>query len=461
MSILNRTTRSVAVFFAAISIITSGCGGPATISNSTGPTSMREVPAVRLNYRYEGDVPAPTLEDAVASAEESRNPAVQADFDANRAQEQLDRTITSPDKKHIFAVYRTVTDLSFEFRLDAYSPEGKLLRKVTSDAMAVHFPDTIVWSPDSSSVAFVAMTRANATTLMPGSVNVPANATANTATNTAVNPAANTNTSIATDTNTQIPDANANTAPDATPTTAAPTPAAPTGILTFRSEQIYTCNADGGALKPLTQNEGLIYFYYVWSPDSSMLSALATTSREWRYLEVLSEGKGEAMVPLGRPRIVEKNGRERLLDDNLTAVHPVWSPDSAKVAVSFGTQIRVYDGGVNTPTQAAIPLRNQLLISSQAYDRDQQRKLQASNTTVDANGVTPTPEPDQPLTTLPDEKLLVSYNPIVEVAWTADDLLYFKTAYLKRMKIEADNVTSFSRWHRLALSPQVATTPVK
>ncbi len=461
MSILNRTTRSVAVLFAAISIVNIGCGGPANVSNKAGPTAMREVPAVRLNYRYEGDVPAPSIADALVSTEESRNPAVQADFDANRPQEQLDRTITSPDKKHVFAVYRTVTDLSFEFRLDAYSPEGKLLRKVTSDAMAVHFPDTIVWSPDSTSVAFVAMTRAAGATIMPGSVNVPANSATNTVTNSAVSSAVNTNSSIATDTSTQIPDANANTASDATPTAVAPTPPAPTGILTFRSEQIYTCNADGGALKPLTQNEGLIYFYYVWSPDSSMLAALATTAREWRYLEVLSEGKGEAMVPLGRPRIVEKNGRERLLDDNLTAVHPVWSPDSAKVAVAFGTQIRVYDGGVTAPTQAAIPLKNQLLISSQAYDKDQQRKLQASNTTLDANGVTPTPEPDEPLTTLPDEKSLVSFNPIVEVAWTADDLLYFKTAYLKRMKIEADNVTSFLRWHRLALSPQVVNTPVK
>ena len=439
MPILNRRTRTLAVFFVAINIVTTGCRPEITASNTAGPTAMREVPAVRLSYRYEGDVPAPTIETATA---EDRNPAVQADFDSNRPQEQLDRTITSPDKKHIFAVYRTVSDLGFEFRLDSYSPDGKLLKKVTSDAMAVHFPDTIIWSPDSSSVAFVAMIRATVSGTGAILTPAPANTAANTATTST--------------TNTVVPETNANVTTETVQPTAAPTPLAPTGILTFRSEQIYICNADGGALKPLTQNEGLIYFYYVWAPDSSMLAALATTAREWRYLEVLAEGKGEAMVPLGRPRIVEKNGRERLLDDNLTAVHPVWSPDAAKVSVAFGTQIRVYDAGVTTPTQAAIPLKNQLLISAQAYDRDQQRKLQASNTNVDANGVTPTPEPDQPLTTLPDEKLLVSFNPIVELTWTADDLLYLKTAYLKRMKNEADNVTSFTRWHRLALSPQVA-----
>ena len=50
----------------------------------------------------------------------------------------------------------------------------------------------------------------------------------------------------------------------------------------------------------------------------------------------------------------------------------------------------------------------------------------------------------------------IAHEPEVEVAWTAEDLLYAKTAYLKRMKNEADNVTSFSRWHRLVLSPQIA-----
>jgi hypothetical protein len=33
--------------------------------------------------------------------------------------------------------------------------------------MAVHYPDTIVWSPDSANVAFMAMTRAGQTTALP------------------------------------------------------------------------------------------------------------------------------------------------------------------------------------------------------------------------------------------------------------------------------------------------------
>ena len=138
-------------------------------------------------------------------------------------------------------------------------------------------------------------------------------------------------------------------------------------------------------------------------------------------------------------------------------MQPVWSPDSAKVAVAFDTQIRIYDAVGTNPTQAAISLRNQLLISSQAYDRDQQRQAQSSNTDVDTLANTATPI--QPLTTLPDEKLLVSYNPIVELAWTAEDLIYLKTAYVKRPINDPVGVTSFARWHRLALTSQVAASP--
>lgn len=396
---------------------------------------MRDVPAVRLNYKYEADVPPPTSQDNKAAADE-RNAAIQSDFDANRTFDLLERTIASPDKKHVLAVYRNIADVISEYRLDLYSPDGKLQKMLTSDPMAVHFPDTIVWSPDSNSLAFVAMVRAGG-----GPVATPAPAGAGSAPNG----------------NSNAPEDEANSNTSTPARTTAPTPATPTGILTFRTEQIYICAADGTGVRPVTENEGLIYFYYAWSPDSSMLAALATTAREWKYLEVIAGNKGEVMVPLGRPRIIEKNGRERRLDDNLTSVHPVWSPDSAKVAAAFDTQIHIYDANGTNPTQAAIPLRNQLLISSQAYDREQQRELQGSNNDANTQG-NPAVTPEQPLSTLPDEKLLVSYNPIVEIEWTADDLLYLKTAYVKRMKNEADNVTSFARWHRLALSAQATAS---
>lgn len=417
-------------------VVFSGCESSMFKQQNTAPPTVGSVPAVRLNFRYEADVPAPAA-DAGKTVAETRSEVVQAHFDNARPQEILDKTIPSPDKKRIVAVYHKASDYSSEYRLDMYSADGRLLKKMTSDTMAVHFPDTIVWSPDSTSLAFVAMIRVVAPDLglTPAPTPEPI-----------APPAGNSNTA---------PDANTD---PAIPAQAAPTPAAPTGILTFRTEQIYTCTADGAGVRAITENEGIIYFYYAWSPDSSMLVALAATAREWKYLEVMSASKGEALVPQGRPRVIEKNGRERRLDDNLTIVRPVWSADSTKVAAAFDTQVRIYDAAGVNPTQAAIPLRNQLLISSQQYDRNQQRIAQngGSDANVDANTQQPQATPDQPLSTLPDEKLLVSYNPIVEIAWTADDTLYLQTAYLKRMKNEADNVRSFSRWHRLIFTAQPA-----
>jgi hypothetical protein len=441
------------IFFSGL-LVFFGCQKSVLESPAVAPSTLRDVPALRLNFRYEADVPAPPEATKNTPAEE-RNAAVQADFDQNRAQELLDKTIVSPDRNRVLAVYHLPGDVQAEFRLDMYAADGKFLRRVTPDAMAVHFPDTIVWSPDSTTVAFVAMTRAGT----PGSAppNQPdANTAANTQTNSQTNSAANSQTNAQTnsaanaDANSAIADsdANANVAP---PVATAPTPVAPTGILTFRTEQIYTCGSDGDGIKPVTQNEGLIYFYYVWSPDSSMLASLAATYREWQFLQLQADQKGEQFAPLGRPRLVEKSGRERRLDDALTLVQPVWSPDSAKVAVAFDRQIRIYDAIGNNTTQAAVPLRNQLLLSSQSYDQELQRKEAAggdANAQTNANAA-----PNQP-TTLPDEASLVSFNPIIDLRWTTEEMLYFQTGYIKQMRNEADSARSYLRWHRLILSPQ-------
>lgn len=424
-----------------------GCSRNAVDLPSASPSALKDVPAVRLNYRYEPDVPPP--DPPKDAAKEERSAPAQNDFDANRPQEVLDQTLASPDAKRVLAVYHKASDMPSEFRLDMYTADGRILKKITADVMAVHFPDTIRWSPDSSTVAFVAMIRG-------ASIDETSTAPAPDPETSTASPNQNTNTTSSA----VVPDSNVNANIDGNAVTSAPTPVAPTGILTFRTEQIYICNSDGDGAKAITQNEGLIYFYYVWSPDSTMLAALAAKSIEWKYLNDRADQNGEIFVPVGRPRVIEKNGRERRLDDALTAVQPVWSPDSAKIACAFDNQIRIYDAAGNAPTQAAIPLRNHLLISSQIYDREQQTKLDAANTPADGNAnananvnANANSNAVQP-TTLPDEKTLVSYNPIVALNWTADDLLYFQTAYIKRMKNEADSVTSFQRWHRLVLTPQ-------
>lgn len=422
-------------------LIFCGCQRNILQSPTAAPATLRDVPALRLNFRFETDVPVPTVNQPAQT--EERNVAVQADFDQNRTQENLDKTLTSPDRQRVLAIYHRAGDSPSEFRLDMYSADGKLLRRITYDGMAVHFAETIVWSPDSNTVAFVAMIRANQSNPLPLPP-TPAENQANT------NSEANTEANVI---NTNA-DANANADANVNGNVAAPTasPAieAPKVVLTFRTEQIYICNREGAEIKPITQNEGLIYFYFVWSPDSSALAALAATYQEWNFLQYQAESKSELFTPAGRPRLVEKTGRERRLDDNLTIVRPVWSPDSAKIAVAFDKQVRIYDAIGDAPTQAAIPLRNQLLISSKAFDENLQRQLEgAENRNAPANT-------GQETATLPDENSLVSFNPIINFEWTADELLYLQTGYIKQMKNETDSARSYLRWHRLIFSPQAS-----
>jgi len=434
----SRRLSSIAKFlFLTSLLIYGGCQRNALQSPANNaPMSLRDVPALRLNFRFETDVPAPTVASPVQT--EEKNVAVQTDFDQNRTQEILDKTLTSPDKQRVLAIYRQSQDSPSEFRLDMYSPDGKLVRKITYDGMAVHFADTIVWSPDSSAVAFVAMIRGSQPNAAPSPS--PTDNQANT--NSEIDANANVENADANANINADADANANIAAQQTPVADAPKP-----VLTFRTEQIYICSREGVDLKPVTQNEGLIYFYFVWSPDSSALAALAAVGQEWNYLQYQAELKGEQFTPQGRPRLVEKNGRERRLDDNLTIVRPVWSPDSAKVAAAFDKQVRIYDAIGNQPTQAAIPLRNQLLISSKTFDENLQRQLEGAdgNTLTNANQAT---------ATLPDESSLVSFNPIISLEWTADDLLYLQTGYIKQMRNETDSARSYLRWHRLIFSPQ-------
>ncbi len=432
-----RITRKLLVFTLLLS--TAACQRNIFDSPTVAPSALRDVPALRLNFRYEADVPAPSDLAQAAPAEE-KNAAVQADFDANRPQEILVKTIVSPNKQRILTVYQRLGDPDASFRLDMYSGDAKFLRRVSPETMTVDFPDIIVWSPDSANVAFVAIAREGGLNSLTPLPNTNANTNSNTASNSAANVNANVNANN---------DANAETAPAATPALFGD--AAP-NVITFRTEQIYLCNSEGLDVKPITQNEGLIYYYFVWSPDSSMLVSLAATYQEWRVLQDRADRSGEVFVPLGRPRIVEKNGRERRLDDNLTSVRPVWSPDSAKVAVGFDKQqIRIYDAIGDQPTQAAIPLRNQLLISSQAFDRKVNNE---QNPQLDANTETnASTNPAQPSMTLPDERTLVSFQPIIALEWSADNMIYFQTGYVKLYRT-GDGARSSLRWHRLVLSPQ-------
>src|SRR4030095_7661448 len=80
-------------------------------------------------------------------------------------------------------------------------------------------------------------------------------------------------------------------------------------VASFYTEQIYICDRDGYALKPLTSRDGLIYFYFVWAPDGHAMAALACKENEWTARE------RQFKLTRGRPRFVAPDGTERLLDD--------------------------------------------------------------------------------------------------------------------------------------------------
>lgn len=363
------------------------------------PRQLRDVPARALAFKFQADIEPP----AELTAEEAKTvAAVQQDFDSRRKDDALLRTVLSPDGQRALALYGITDEPSQTFRIDLYSSDGNFLRNMTPPDLAVVFQDSVVWSPDGGMIAFVGRKslkpEASPTPLAEVEPLLP---TASPVPNPTIQPAF-----------------------------------APLAV--FSTEQVYLCNRDGYDLKPLTTREGLIYFALSWAPDSHVLAALACKESEWEMRE------REFKTPAGRPRLISPDGLERLLDDELSEVSPAWSPDSSKVATSFGVDIGIYDAAGKSPTQARIALRERLLSASTAFDE----RSQAAKPNSPSNKSGGTEAPAKTEVTLP-----FSFNPIVRIEWPAPDKLYVETAYIS---LRSELIKTFSRWHLLMLSPQAA-----
>ena len=352
------------------------------------PKVLRDVPARNLAYRLSPDVNAPPtdLDDPL----EKFGP-VATDFSTKRKDEALLRTVVSPDKRRVLALYRTADEPGSTFRIDLYNSDGQFLRNLVPPDIACVFQETVSWSPDGNFINFIAHKR-----VMPSPTPTP------------------------------------EFEPETSATPAAPAPSvgpmfAP--VASFYTEQIYICNRDGYDLKPLTAREGLIYFYFVWSPDATSLVALACKEEEWNVREQ------QYKLPAGRPRLIALDGSERLLDDALTDALPVWSPDASKIATAFDTDVAIYDAGGKTPTQSRIPLRDPLIEASVAFEAKSSTK-KAANAPATTSNVPP------------------SFNPIVRLDWRKPESLFFQTAFVRVMPSETIN--TFQRWHELTLSAQAA-----
>ena len=364
---------------------------------------MRDVPAARLAYRFSPDTEL--TPDSVIKQETKLKP-IQDDFDARRKADVLVRTVTSPDGQRALALYGTGETQEGEFRIDLYSVDGKFLRNLTPPELAGAFaspddniPAMVVWSPDGNYIAFIG--RKSLTPATPPGM-IPET--------------------------TAEPEPSASVAPVFAP------------VAVFDTEQIYVCNRDGFELRPLTTRNGLIYFYLAWAPDSHALVALACREDEWAVREK------ESKLPAGRPRIIETNGGERLLDDGLTEAGPVWSPDSSKVAAGLETEIKIYDAVAEPSTRASIPLRDPLLKASADYDA---KKLQSKSNTGE-NGESKSEGSSAQASQTGGTP--VSFNPIVRLLWSEEGTLFIQTAYVRVYGSEP--VVTFQRWHKLSLTIQ-------
>lgn len=353
------------------------------------PKFLRDVPSQRLAYRFEPDASAPSGSEI---QEQTIHPAVGGDFDTRRKDEALLRTIVSPDKQRVLAVYETADKQPGEFRIDLYNAEGNFLRNLTPPELSGAFSSSVKWSPDGQFIAFLGI---QDTTPPP----IP-----------------------------DLQDPLLKAPPGELPTPAVTPALQPVEV--FNTEQIYVCNRDGFDLKAITKRPGLIYFYLAWSPSDHTLVALACREDEWN-------SRSPELLPVGRPRLVYLTGFERLLDDRLTEALPVWSPDSAKVATAFEYELAIYDTSTDGPTSARIPLREPILAASVSYDREHIASKVTTAGSPAANGYDP-----------------LSFNPVVRLFWLQPERVYIQTGFVRIYSNEP--VSKHLRWHAINLSPQAA-----
>src|ERR1700687_426090 len=118
------------------------------------PLVMRDVPAQRLAYRFEADTGLPS--DIKTEDSNDKLAAVQTDFNTNRKDDALVRTVAPPDGQGALALYGIADEPNEAFRIDLYAADGRFLRNLTPPDLIGVFPETAAWSPDGNYITFIA-----------------------------------------------------------------------------------------------------------------------------------------------------------------------------------------------------------------------------------------------------------------------------------------------------------------
>jgi hypothetical protein len=419
-----RVAARTALLLLTAALVAAGCRQVKDAAGlSARPKTLRDVPAERLSFRFEADAKEESLPERLRRDEPDEPlPGVKTAFETQRTTDALIRTVPDTVNQRALALYGTseTSENNTDFRIDLYSAEGQFLRNILPHDLTGVFPAEVAWSPDSQNFAFSGIR--NPTTITP------------TPTPDAVPPPPGTQ-----------PQPLAPSMPDAAPTAVGPSIPS---VRTFRTEQVYVANRDGFELKPLTSREGLIYFKLAWSPDGRQLSALAC--KEDEYNARMSEG----LLPAGRPRVITLEGQERLLDDRLTEVAPVWSPDGSKVATAFGYDVAIYDASAEHPTGGGISLQEPLRAASVEYDARVFKKAGPQSNTQP--GAQQSNARQQNAAPPAGAAVLISLNPFVRLEWEEPETIYAQTAFVRFYRNDPLPTFKYTRWHVLRLSPQAA-----
>lgn len=428
MSGLRGLKQKLTVSLLALACVAAGCKQVReTAGLSVTSKTLRDVPAERLAFRFEPDLSEDGLPERLRKDEaEEPQAAIKTAFETGRTGDALIRTVLDPTGQRALALYGT-SDTDTDFRIDLYSAEGQFLRNVMPADLTGVFREEVAWSPDGQSILFSGVRNpALKATPTPEDFAPP-------------------------DLAPPMPDVSPIPAPSVAPLIPS--------VQTFRTEQIYVGDRDGFNLRPLTSREGLIYFKLAWSPDGQAVAALACREDEYD-----ARFKG-GLLPAGRPRVITLEGQERLLDDRLTDVAPVWSPDGSKIATAFDYDVAVYDVTGNQPTGGGLALREPLRAASVEYDARVFKKAEpspggAQTSAPQPDKGQPNAQPQQGATPnaagASNDAVLISLNPFVRLDWAEPETIYAQTAFVRFYSNDPLPTFKYTRWHVIRIHPQTA-----